>query len=88
MIYGIGSRDLTGPVEINADTLTDEENRLLHELFRLGLGYPPNEFCYKGTISISYDFNRTKTMKEETELAEARLEDCIKENSTKGNVIE
>ena len=78
MIYTIGSREITAPVEINADTLTKEENELLCKLFKMGLGYAPSDLVYKGTISLSYDFRRTKTMEEEIEVAKAQLEECMR----------
>lgn len=78
MIYTIGSREITGPVEINANTLTREENELLYEIFRKGLGRVPSDVCYKGSVSLSYDFKRTMTMEEEIEREKVKLAECMR----------
>jgi len=78
MIYTIGSREMTGPVEINADSLTREENELLYEIFRKGLGRVPSDVCYKGSVSLSYDFKRKMTMEEEIEREKVKLAELMK----------
>ena len=78
MIYTIGSREITGPVEINANTLTREENELLYEIFRKGLGHVPSDVRYKGTISLSYDVRRSKTVYEEIEDSKMRIAEAMR----------
>jgi len=62
MIYTIGSWEITAPVEINADDLTEEENALLMRLFELGCG--PRDGLPKGSISLSYNRDRNQTQDE------------------------
>ena len=78
MIYTIGSREITGPVEINANTLTKEENELLYEIFRKGLGHVPNDVIYKGTISLSYNLRRTMTWEEEIEHEKVKIAELMR----------
>lgn len=78
MIYTIGSREITDSVEINADSLTKEENELLYEIFRKGLGHPPNDVIYEGIIFLSYNSRRTMTMEEESELNEKKLAELMR----------
>lgn len=65
-------------MEINANILTEEENRLLCQLFRMGLGHAPNTLQYKGTISLSYNTMRTMTMEEESKQNEKELAELMK----------
>ena len=67
MIYTIGSWEITGPVEMNANDLTEEENALLMRLFKLGLGHTAND---TGLITLRYNKNRTMTQEEERRVEE------------------
>ena len=73
MIYTVGSWERTGPVEINAKDLTDEENALLMRLFEMGCG--PRDGIAKGKIVLSYDRDRDWIMEEERIEHERKFEE-------------
>ena len=85
MIYSVGSRQLTDTVEINADTLTEEENNLIMMLFGLGCGNLDDIATARITVTFNRDRERTREEENADRIAkiDSMLGEPVKDNCEK-----
>lgn len=82
MVLTVHSRLTTGPTELNSKNLTREQWDLLTRLFEMGGIRDPwsdDSLFRQGTITLSFDMDRTKTMDEMRKEEEEKIERLMKE---------
>ena len=81
MILTVHSRLITGPAELNGRELSDEDLKLLARLFEMGGIRNPwsdDTLFRQGTITLSFDMDRTQTLDEMRKEEEERIECLMK----------